>query len=256
MMRIAVQQAAYASGSLPRNLTFLNGAAAAARAEGADLLIMPELALQGYGAGAAMTDAALTAEEVVSEIAALPDLSGLALIAGFAERGRDCLYNSAIFLDAEGSAPVIYRKSHLYGAYEQALFRRSRPGTVVVEVGGLKIGILICYDVEFPENVRRLAQAGADLIAVPTALPAAAEARFIARQMIPVRAFENQVFVAYANHCGHDGAFSYAGLSAIVAPDGHLLAAAEAEGEALIMADIDPSAYAASRERNAYLRDL
>ena len=66
--------------------------------------------------------------------------------------------------------------------------------------------MLICYDVEFPENVRRLAQAGAQAVLVPTALPASDHADFIARKMIPVRAFENQLFVAYVNHCGADDA--------------------------------------------------
>ena len=79
---------------------------------------------------------------------------------------------------------------------------------------------MICYDVEFPEMIRHLALSGADLVLVPTALPASEHAAFIARSIIPVRAFENQVFVAYANHAGRDDAFAYAGLSGIAAPDG------------------------------------
>lgn len=119
-----------------------------------------------------------------------------------------------------------------------------------------RIGILICYDVEFPENVRRLAQAGAHLVAVPTALPASGHAEFIARSMIPVRAFENQVFVAYVNHCGADDRFAYAGLSTIAAPDGTLLAAADETLESLLVTDLRPEAFAASAEANPYLRDL
>ena len=74
--------------------------------------------------------------------------------------------------------------------------------------------------------------------------------------MIPVRAFENQVFVAYADHCGHDGAFSYAGLSIVAAPDGAALTEARPDGEALAVADIDPAAYKASAAENSYLADL
>lgn len=124
------------------------------------------------------------------------------------------------------------------------------------ERGGLKFGILICYDVEFPENVRRLARAGVDVVLVPTALPASDHDAFIARKLVPVRAFENQVFLAYADHCGADERFAYAGLSVIVAPDGTLLAEAGETGEALLVAEIDPSRYQASAEANSYLADL
>jgi predicted amidohydrolase len=116
--------------------------------------------------------------------------------------------------------------------------------------------MLICYDVEFPENVRRLAKAGAQAVIVPTALPAGDSGSFIAGHMIAVRAFENQIFVAYINHCGSDALFAYAGLSRIAAPDGGMLAEACASGEALLVADLDPVAYAASAAANTYLRDL
>jgi predicted amidohydrolase len=120
----------------------------------------------------------------------------------------------------------------------------------------MKLGLLICYDVEFPEYVRRLAIAGAQAVLAPTALPASDHVEVIARKMIPVRAFENQVFVAYVNHCGADPKGSYAGLSGIAAPDGTMLAAAEASGEALLVADLDVGAYRKSAEQNPYIGDL
>ena len=95
--------------------------------------------------------------------------------------------------------------------YEKRWFCAAPPSTVIVRQGGLNLGLLICYDVEFPENVRRLAQAGADAVLVPTALPVGGSADFIADHMIAVRAFENQVFVAYVDNCGRDGDFGYAG---------------------------------------------
>jgi predicted amidohydrolase len=104
--------------------------------------------------------------------------------------------------------------------------------------------------------VRRLAQAGGALVAVPTALPVGTYGEFIARRMIPVRAFENQVFVAYVNHCGADSLFTYAGLTTIAAPDGSVLAGAEAQGEALLFAEVEPAGYAQSAAQNTYLRDL
>jgi 5-aminopentanamidase len=167
----------------------------------------------------------------------------------------DDIYNSAFFFTGEG-ARLVYRKSHLYGAYERELFQAETPCTAVVEHCGLKLGILICYDVEFPENVRRLALAGAQAVLVPTALPAGPHARFIARQIVSVRAFENQIFIAYANHCGADERFTYAGLSTIAAPDGSTIAAAGAAEETLLIAEIEPGNYTDSMEQNTYLADL
>jgi len=176
-------------------------------------------------------------------------------VAGFAERDGETVFNSALFTDGK-EEPTVYRKSHLYGPYEKQWFRPDEPRSVLATVEGIKIGMLICYDVEFPENVRRLTEAGANLVVVPTALPNGWSGDFITEHMIRVRAFENQAFVAYVNHCGSDGKFSYAGRSRIAAPDGSFLAEAPAEGESLIIADIDPAAYAKSRAENTYLSDL
>ena len=108
---------------------------------------------------------------------------------------------------------------------------------------------------EFPEHVRRLALRGAELILVPTALPASDHSAFIATRMVPVRAFENQVFVAYANHAGRDAAFAYAGLSCVCAPDGSDLARAGVAEEAVLFSDIAPERYAQCRAENPYLAE-
>ena len=255
-MKIAALQMQAVAGGQEENLSRIGKAARKAADAGANLLIAPELALPGYGAGEEMQKLSAGVDgEAVARLAHISVEAGIAIIAGFAERAGSLVYNSAVFVNGQ-TRPVVYRKSHLYGDYERGCFVAEEPSTCLVEHEGLKIGVLICYDVEFPENVRRLAQAGAELIAVPTALPTSDHAGFIARQMIPVRAFENQVFVAYVNHCGADRLFSYAGRSTIAAPDGSLLAGAEAEGEALLVADIRPGDFAVSRAANPYLSDL
>lgn len=255
-MKIAALQMRAVAGDPAANLARIERAAGEAAAAGAALLIAPELAVTGYGAGEAIRDLADGIDgPVVDSLAAIARTSGLAIACGIAERDGREIYNSAVLVDAAGRR-LVYRKSHLYGPYERGLFRPGPPSAVTASIGRLKAGLLICYDVEFPENVRRLAQAGVDLVIVPTALPASGHGAFIAGKMIPVRAFENQVFVAYVNHCGADGRFAYAGLSGIAAPDGTMLAEAGAGDEALLLADIDPAAFAASRAANTYLDDL
>jgi predicted amidohydrolase len=254
-MRLAALQMHAVAADRTANLFRIEKAARDAAAQGADLLVAPELAVTGYGAGDMIFELAEPADgDLAQRFASLARETGVALVIGFAERDGETVWNSAIY--ADGQRSVVYRKSHLYGPYERALFKPERPAACIVEHRGLKLGMLICYDVEFPENVRRLAQAGAQAVIVPTALPASDHAELIARKMIAVRAFENQVFVAYVNHCGADALFSYAGLSGIAAPDGTMLAEAPETGEALLFADLDPAAYAASAAANSYLADL
>lgn len=255
-MRIAALQMQAVAGDVAANLSRIEQAAKEAASKGAGLLVAPELAVTGYGAGDAILGLAEPADgKTAGRLGEIARRTGLAIIAGFAERTGDTVYNSALFVEA-GKPAAVYRKSHLYGDYERGLFRPEDPSACLVEFGGLKLGMLICYDVEFPENVRRLARAGAQAVLVPTALPASDHAALIAQKMIPVRAFENQIFVAYVNHCGADERFAYAGLSGVAAPDGELIAKAGSQKEALLLAKIDPRDYRESAVANSYLADL
>lgn len=255
-MKIAALQMQAVAGDVAANLGRIERAAREAAFGGAELLVAPELAVTGYGAGEAFPALAVPAIGSVSDsLFRIARESRLAIVAGFAEAAGGEVFNSALFTDGAGKLSV-YRKSHLYGDYERSWFKAEQPSTVLVEHGGITFGMLICYDVEFPENVRRLALAGADLVVVPTALPKGASGDFIADRMIQVRAFENQVFVAYVNHCGADAQFTYAGKSRIAAPDGSLIGSGPNEGEALIFADVRPQDFARSRAENTYLADL
>lgn len=255
-MKAAVAQIRARPGDVAANLATIDQATGAAAAAGAELIVFPELATTGYGAGPAIRELAEPPDgPQLQRLAAIADAHGLALVAGFPERDGDQVYNALAFLRA-GAAPLVYRKTHLYADYERALFIPGEIRPTVVDFAGLRLGFLICYDVEFPENVRRLAQAGAEVIVVPTALPAGPHAQFIAASLVPVRAFENQVFVLYANHAGADERFRYAGHSCIAAPDGACLAAAPDDAPALLLADLEPAAYEDSRRANTYLEDL
>jgi 5-aminopentanamidase len=256
MMRIAALQMQSVPGDVQANLARIERAAIEAARGGADLLITPELGLTGYGAGEAITALAEPANgDQLRALQAISSANRIVIIAGFAEREEADVYNSAAFVDGD-NRPAIYRKSHLYGNYERSLFKSSKPANCIVEMGGLKFGMLICYDVEFPENVRRLALGGVNMVLVPTALPAGPSGTFIANHMIQVRAFENQIFIAYINHAGADERFTFAGNSRIAAPDGSLLSACYDNAEQLIFADIDPAAFTVSSDNNSYLKDL
>lgn len=255
-MRIALYQMNCTLSERAANLAKIGIAASTAHANDAELLVVPELAITGYGAGTSLIEQATTADDDgLSELCELSKKYNLAIVCGFSELDGGSLFNSAAFV-SDGSVQSCYRKCQLWGPYEAEYFQPGEPKAVVVNYRGVKIGILICYDVEFPERVRPLAMAGVDLVVVPTATPKGDSANFIAKKMIPVRAFENQVFIAYANHHSSDGRFSYAGLSCIAAPNGKLLAQADEVGDELLTAEIEPAAFTQSRSENSYLRDL
>jgi predicted amidohydrolase len=256
MPKVALLQLEARTGEVQDTMGRLVDALVCAGRDGAALLVAPELATTGYGAGTAFDRLAEGPDgPLLTRLGAVVEDTGVALVTGFAERGTDGLYNAAAVL-APGQAPVVYRKAQLYGDYERALFSPVPVSTVTTRVAGLTVGLLICFDVEFPEHVRRLALAGCDLVAVPTATPSCADSVFIARSMIPTRAFENHVFVAYAGWSGADDAFAYAGRSVLAAPDGSEALRAPPGGDFLGIADVEPSAFAETRTINPYLTEL
>ncbi|MGN6290673.1 MAG: nitrilase-related carbon-nitrogen hydrolase, partial [Sphingopyxis terrae] len=168
------------------------------------------------------------------EIAAIAAEAGLAILYGHPERSEGRVFNTATLVDRDGTVLARHRKTHLFGDLDRAVFAPGDALSAIADLDGTRVGVLICYDVEFPEAVRALALAGVDLVAVPTALMRPEE--IVARTLVPARAYENQVYVAYANRIGTEGDLDYCGESCVVAPDGEELARAGTE-EALLLAD-------------------
>ncbi len=235
-MKIAICQSAGSPGRIGENLQAMARAAREAARRGARLVIFPELFLTGYVIGEKVVQLAEDRKgPSAREAAAIAWRTGMALLYGYPEKAAGRVYNAARLVDETGGFAANYRKTHLYGAVEKRLFH---PGDrlAMAEVAGVKTAILICYDVEFPEAVRCLARAGAQLVAVPTALMRP-HCR-IARTVVPARAHENQLYVAYANRCGRETVLEYCGLSCVADPRGEDLARADTE-PALLLADVE-----------------
>jgi predicted amidohydrolase len=211
--------------------------------------------LSGYNIGAEQASrlAEVADGPALARVAAIARDRSIALLVGYPERGEgNAIYNAARLIGRDGRSLANYRKCHLFGDLDRGMFRAGDGPFALVELDGIRLSLLICYDAEFPESVRLLALAGADLVAVPTALMDPFEA--VGRVLIPARAVENQVFLAYANRCGREGDLSYCGLSCVVGPDGACLAQA-GRAEQLILADLDLARLSASRLANTYLAD-
>ena len=136
--------------------------------------------------------------------------------------------------------------------WEKASFQTG-DGFQVADWEGLKVGLLICYDIEFPEAARRLAEMGADAILVSSATPEPQTE--VSEVLLPARGCENQVFVAFCNRCGREGDLAYCGGSCVVGPDGRDRARVQRQ-EGLFFAEIDSADIARQRRLYSYLADL
>lgn len=252
-LRTALLQSSGRPGSVAANLKALDEAAGRAAAAGARLLVAPEMFLTGYAIGDDVPRLAEPADgpaaQAVAEIAAR---HALAVAYGYPERDGERVFNSARLIGPDGAPLANYRKTHLFGCFERDHFTPGEQPVVQAELDGVRIGLMICYDVEFPENVRAHALAGTDLLLVPTAQMHPFQ--FVAESLVPVRAFESQMYVAYVNRVGPEGEFEFVGLSTLAGPDGVARVRA-GRGDELVFADADPEFLAASREANPYLRD-
>ena len=237
---------------VPAATAALDRAAAAAAAGGARLLVCPELTLTGYGIGAAAHELAEhrggPLQQAVADVARR---HGLATVHSWPERDGDAVHIAAGLVSADGELVAAYRKSHLYGDETEVY----TPGTgepVVAEVDGFRVGLLVCYDVEFPEQVRRVALAGADVVAVPTALMRPYDE--VSDVLVRARALENQVVLAYANRCGPEADLDFCGLSRVVGADGtDLLVAGRGPGVHVVR--VTAEHLRSARERNHHLAD-
>ncbi|GAA4675075.1 carbon-nitrogen hydrolase family protein [Frondihabitans cladoniiphilus] len=257
-MLVALLQCESRPLDLPRNLRRLASAAASASAAGAALLVCPEMFLTGYAIGPsgvqglAMELSSDLASEPILAVAAIARESGVAIVCGFPELSGAEVYNAVVFVDGSGRVVSTYRKTHLFGELDRSQFTASRAPSVVFDWEGWKVALLVCYDVEFPETVRRASLDGADLVLVPTANMV--EYDVVPDLLVPARAVENQVFVAYANYCGAEGSLTYGGRSLVAGPTGAVLASA-GRGEELLFARLSRGALATSRAASPYLAD-
>jgi predicted amidohydrolase len=145
IMKIAIYQCEGTPKNVEKNLKDLQRAANSAAEQGARLLICSEMFLSGYNIGDAVIDLAETSDGQAAQRASnIAREANIALLYGYPERSGKSVYIAAILIDRNGQTLANYRKTHLYGSYENRLFE---PGDalVVAELEGLKIGILICY---------------------------------------------------------------------------------------------------------------
>lgn len=256
MITVAVAQLRPRLAQPDQALAAVEQAARDASSRAADLLVVPEAFLCGYAIGREAVDrfAEPVDGELASAVAGIARRSSIAVVYGFAERGSDQnIYNAASLISETGEHLAVHRKLHLFQSVDAEQFSPGADRPPVVSWNGWNVGLAICYDIEFPETVRMLAEDGADLICTPTANMVGFEQ--VSRLIVPARAYESQLYIAYANYCGADETFSYAGTSVIASPTGDLCAAADPNAEEILTADLDRATLEQARRSLTYLAD-
>jgi predicted amidohydrolase len=237
-IRVAACQIDVALGEVETNLERIDRAVGEAAGEGARLVVLPEAAVTGYVFDS-LDEALVVAQRagVAGErLAAVAAEHGVALIVGTLEaEGRE-VFNTALIY-AEDGRRYRYRKMHLpYLGVD----RFATPGpdpAEVYDLAGMRVGVLICYDLRFPEAARMCGLEGADLIALPTNWPVGVQ--FHPGIFAPARAAENHVYLLACDRVGVERGTAFIGRSILLDTNGKELARASDTDEETITGEVD-----------------
>ena len=238
-LRVAACQIDPQLGEVDANLERIERAVTEATAAGATFIVLPEAAVTGYAFGslAEAVPVARRAEAAEGMLAGLAETHRATIVCGTLEASGDEVFNVALVLLADARR-YRYRKIHLPFL---GIDRFATPGPdapSVIEADGLRFGVLICYDLRFPEAARICALEGADLIALPTNWPVGVP--FHPDLFAPARAAENHCYVLACDRVGTERGTTFMGRSVLYDPDGQRLAVASDTDEETLLADIDP----------------
>jgi deaminated glutathione amidase len=249
-MRIAIGQ--FSAGmDKPANLARISDLTARAADAGAEFVVFPEGAMCDFGA--ATDDLHGLAEPLdgrfVQTLSELAARFGLTVVAGMFEAipGEKLVYNSAVAVDPAQGLVGTYRKRHLFDAFgetESERFRRGDEDPLVVEIGGFKTAVVICYDIRFASFIERAADAGAELLVAPAAWVAGPLKEEHLSVLAHARALDNTMYVAVGAQTGP----AYTGRSVIVDPLGATLAGL-ADAEGVVVAEVSRERLTAARAR-------
>jgi len=255
-MKIAAAQIECIPGDIEANCAQIPSLAEQAKANGCETIVFPEMMDTGYEMSAIQKAASpwpgppfLAAQKAARKHA-------LHLICGLSEREEERIYNSLAVFDPEGNLVGKYRKTHLLPLDPVNETRYLTPGNSleIVQIGEMKWGLLICYDLRFPEMSRQLIMQGAEVLVVCAAWPFPRESHW--QTLTEARAIENQCYVIAANRIGTDGPLTFCGSSRIINPDGTIEASASQDQKELLIAQIHRKNVSSFRASMPFLEDI
>ncbi len=231
-------------GETDHNLAVAKRLITSLAGKGVCLVLLPEMWSTGF-INNSLDELSGTTPRILEELMQLTKEMQLTIIGSLPEKRPEGIYNTAYVVD-RGAVCGKYRKVHLFTPTSEDKYFKSGRNAVVVNTSLGRIGLMICYDLRFPELCRALALKGAEIIAVVAQWPAVRVSHW--DLLLRARAVENQVFVLGANRSGKDDELIYAGHSRLVSPYGEVLARA-ARRSATISAAIDLSVLEQTRKQ-------
>ena len=218
---------------------------------GADLAVLPEMFSCGFDYPDLAAHARKT-PEILSRLGELAAKNTILIAGSLPESVGHQVFNTAYLIDRTGAVAGAYRKVHLFAPIDEHLHFTPGNRAVPCETSLGKMGMMVCYDLRFPELCRTLALQGAGIILVSAQWPASRI--FHWDILLRARAIENQVFIIAANRCGADGPLAFNGHSQIISPSGDVLKMA-GDGFATEMTELDLSLIQVARNSFNCLAD-
>lgn len=231
--------------------------------EGARLAVYPELSFTPfYPQSRARPDALSLAEPIPGPTTELfQDAArhlGIVVVINLYERDGDHAFDASPVIDADGTHLGTTRMMHITDYehfHERDYYRPGESSTLVYQTAIGKLGVSICYDRHYPEYMRALALAGADLVAVPQAGTVGEWPDGLYEAELQVSSFQNGYFMALANRVGEEGDMMFAGESFVTDPFGRVIARAPSQQDAILYADVDLTECDSSPARRRFLPD-
>jgi omega-amidase len=252
-VKIAAAQIECALGDPDANVRKISDFAARAKEGDAKLVVFPEMADTGYAMPVIQACARPWSEGAVPELQKIAQSLSIAIICGVSERDDGSIYNSQVFIDANGNVVGSYRKTHLFTGTPIGEDKCFSPGNELRSFPfgeGFRLGLSICYDLRFPEVYRMLViEEGVNAFILSSAWPFPRVEHF--RILVSARAIENQSYMIVSNRVGTDDGVTTCGCSAIIDPYGVTLASASTDREELVQAEISKEAISSVRNKMA-----
>jgi predicted amidohydrolase len=239
-IRVAACQIDPQLGEVDRNLEHIERVVEEAAAAGAKLVVLPEAAVTGYvfeNLDEALTVAQRAVAVAEQRLADAAVKAEVALIVGTLEAEAREVFNTALIFSGDGRR-FRYRKMHLPYLGVDRFATPGPDAPEVYDLAGMRVGVLICYDLRFPEAARICALEGADLVALPTNWPVGVE--FHPGIFAPARAAENHVYLLACDRVGEERGTTFIGRSILLDCNGKELAVASDTEEAILFGDVDP----------------
>jgi omega-amidase len=251
-VKAAVAQISCTLGDLNANLLKIRDFSSRAKNSGAELIIFPEMADTGYSMPVIRANAQPWNKGAVPELQKIAKSFSIGMICGVSERDGPSIYNSQVFIDANGEVAAKYRKLHLFttAPIEEHKCFAAGDELTSLALGGFRFGLSICYDLRFPELYRTLAlEEKVKAFVISSAWPFPRVEHF--RILAAARAIENQCYMIAANRVGTDDGVTFCGSSVIIDPYGVVIAAASTDREELIQVEISEEVVNSIRSRMA-----